>query len=140
MYKNIIYFYFSFHYPKCTYGLSERESKMEEMHTHTHKGNSVDFMWNLFAFLLRSARIEIFPSLYNFLDAYTILVVTPPAYILAVGTHAVYHLHIAYGHTTFWHATDETQTALCWENTCIFFTLGNRIICCYATHTIYVVC
>ena len=27
-----------------------------------------------------------------------------------------------------------------WENNCILFTLGNKHISCYTTHTIYVVC
>ena len=57
---------------------------MAEMHI--HRGNSAIFLWNLSAFLLHSAWIEIFPGLYNFPDAYAILVITPSACTLHVDT------------------------------------------------------
>ena len=58
----------------------EREREMTEMQK--QRGEGVLFLWNLFAFLLRSAWVEIFPCLYNFLVTHSIFVVTSPAYML----------------------------------------------------------
>ena len=58
------------------------EFEMAEMHT--HRGDGAVFLWNLSAFFLRSALVEIFPDLYNFPDTHTIIVVTPLTYALHV--------------------------------------------------------
>ena len=53
----------------------ERESEMAEMNTH-------GWQYGFSERLLCSARVEIFPSLYNFPEAHAILMVTPPTYAL----------------------------------------------------------
>ena len=52
------------------------ESKTAEMHTHTHththRGDDAVFLQNLFAFLVRSARFEIFLGLCNFPEPHNV--------------------------------------------------------------------
>ena len=66
----------------------------------THIGNSAVFLWNLSVFLLRFTQVEIFPGLYNFQDALTILVVTPP--FSMPPTQFTWHFHQSYP-SPLWH-------------------------------------
>ena len=50
---------------------------MEMAEMQRHRGDGVVFLWNLSAFLLYSAWVEIFSGLYNFPDAHAVLVVQP---------------------------------------------------------------
>ena len=87
---------------------------MAEMHT--HRGDGAVFLWNLIAFLLRSARVEIFPCLHNFQDANAIFVFTLSANAFHIDTpHMQLTRHFLLG------------------NTCVLFTSGNRYTFCYAT-------
>ena len=78
MYRNIIFIFCI--YLKYTYVKNKRASEMDEMYA--HRDNGAVFLWNLW------------PSLYNFPDTYTILVVTPPANVLHMDmlpvSHAIY--------------------------------------------------
>ena len=87
-YKNIICFFsFPFYNPKCTYGKSKRELEMAAMYT--YRGDGAVFLWNHYAFLLRSAWVEMFLGLHNFPDAHAIKVIMPTTYALDVDTPPV---------------------------------------------------
>ena len=84
------------------------------------------FLWNFSAFLLCSVLVEIFPSLYNFPNAHSILMVTPHTYTL--------HMDMPLSSMP----PTQLMRHFCWGNTCILFTLGNRYISCYATYATYI--
>ena len=89
---------------------------------HSHGSDSVVFMWNLFAFLLRSPWVEIFPCLYFF------LVVTPPTDTLQVDTPPS-----SMSLTQFMRHFLRSLQFPC---SCILFTLGNRCTsCCFSTYS-----
>ena len=72
----------------------ERVRDGQDAHTHTHTHTCTDrvtdrqrcgaalFLWNISAFLLRSACVKIYPGLYNFPEAHAISVVIPLTYML----------------------------------------------------------
>ena len=86
--------FFCFCYPEFTYGLSERGLKMgwRWLRLHAHSGHGTVLLWTHSTFLSRSARVEMFPGLYHFLDACAILVVKPLTYTL----HATHASHVAF--------------------------------------------
>ena len=59
---------------------------MAELQKHWEDGAVL--LWKVYTFLLRSARVEIFPGLYNFADAY------------ANHRGHIYHLHVACRHAS----------------------------------------
>ena len=62
-------------YAKC-------KSESEVIEIHTHESDNCSFLWNFSAFLLCSAHLKFFHSLYNFQDTHTIHTATPSVYAL----------------------------------------------------------
>ena len=79
---------------------------MAEMHTNSLRDDSAVILWNLSVFLLRSVRVEIFPSLFNFSDAH------------AIPRGHTSHQHVVHRHSFFKHATHAIYAV---------FQLGNML-------------
>ena len=96
---------------------------MTEMHT--HRSDSVVFLWNRFAFQ---------PGLKSFLVYIIFRILTQSSWLYFSPASCVWKRLLSSMLPT------KLTQHFCWGNTWILFTLGNRGVSCYATHATYVVC
>ena len=104
--------------PKFKNVYSKKESGTIEMHT--HRDGCVVLLWNLSAFRLSFARVEIFPGLYHFLDSH------------ANSCGHTSRLRVACGHASFYNATIAIYWALPLGNNLrpVYFTRQMHFLLC----------
>ena len=109
----------------------------------THGGDGAVFRWNFSAFLVRSAGVEIFSGLYNFLDVLPtrctetrLLSSIPPTQLTRYFLWGILGSCLLYETDAYLNMLP-TQLTRHFRMGTFVFTLGNSCTSCYVTHATY---